>query len=385
MSSQKTISLSLFRATEYLCNTFNCYEGITTVRKFLDGFSVEANSDQIDEKEKSQRDVSMSDPRVNSMCEYLDRDETAFTGIIIFVTKLVIEQSVKLGEHEAVLGTIPLDAESHITDGQGRHTAFTKKLDFYLKQGVANEMVDKLLNRTLGLKLIVTNTETIAEARDSIRNFFSDIHLTLRKPNTSLSIYFSSAPVDKLCRDVCNTLSLNGQPLINRIAVNGKIKQGQIWDLLQFRSFVLKIMGATPAAANKDLAIADSYDRWREILLAITPCIFKTFPLHDLDSKDWRQFHDKALFTKALYAQGLGYLARSVIDEALDSQMKLNYLVFDKLANLPQFDLGHQVWVSQEIAHKVDKKTKITPKCDLKIGAFLCRELRVYPCRALTA
>ncbi|ELC9582608.1 DGQHR domain-containing protein [Vibrio vulnificus] len=381
-----SLSLSLFKANEYLNDSFTCYEGIISVKDFLSGFSVEANSNQLDEKEKSQRDVSMSDSRVRGMCDYLDKKETAFTGIIVFVTKLEILEQIKVGNFEAVFASLLPEAERFIADGQGRHTSFSKKLLSFKNKGVNGEKrVQNLLSRTLGIKVIVTNTQTIREVRGAIRQLFSDIHLNLKKPTTSLSLYFSSEPLAQLCRDICENIPFSGKPLIDRIAINGKIKQGQVWDLQQFRSFVLKMMGTTPQSANKSLVSYDCYQQWKSIFLALIPPILSSLPVDELDGGEWKKAHDRALYTKALFAQGLGYLARSVIEESYENGVKVDYSVFTNLSSLPLDDMGNDFWLENQVTFEGKTKVTIVPKCDLKIGSLLCRRLKVYPSIVLTA
>lgn len=383
------VELCLFEANEGLRDSFDCYEGVITIGNYLKGFEVEANSDVLKEQQKSQRDVSVKDSRVNGIVTYLDEEETAFTGVIVFVNKIDVIQSVTLGAlgaQKAIVARIPNDASSFINDGQGRHVAFTKKLDFYLNQEqVDHEKVDAFLGRTLGIKFIVTNTETVDEVKDLIRKLFADIHLNLVKPKTSLSLYFSDTPLCRLLRDICTEVQLNGAPLLDAIAVNGKIKRGQVWDLNQFRSLCLTLMDSTAKAANSQLYDGGCYAQWKATTCALLNYLLPLLSIDHFDSDDWKKRHASSLVGKALFAKGVGFLLRSVIEEALENNRKVDYKVFDPLSALPLHQLDDSVWLDSKIAFRGTKSVQITPKSEKAIGSFLCRKLRVYPSIQLTA
>ncbi|MDN3661145.1 DGQHR domain-containing protein [Vibrio agarivorans] len=380
------VEVCLFEASEGLRSSFDCYEGVITVGDYLTGFSVEANSDVLKEQDKSQRDVTENDPRVNGIFSYLDEDETAFTGVIVFVSKIEVLETFQVGRQKAILAHLSSDASTFINDGQGRHVAFSKKIKHLQNQETVNqEQVEQLLNRTLGIKFIVTNTETVDEVKGLIRKLFADIHLNLVKPKTSLSLYFSDAPLCRLLKDICSEVFINQKPLLDAIAVNGKIKKGQVWDLNQFRSLCLTLMDSTPKAANQQLYDPSCYAQWKA---TISGLLSKTLPLLSLehfDTDDWKQHHTESLVAKALFAKGLGYLLRSAIEEALENNRKVDYVAFSNLASLPLHQLADPIWLDSNIAFKGTKTVQIAPKSEKVIGSFLCRKLRIYPSIRLTA
>lgn len=378
------LHLSLFKANEYLRPTFDCFEGLITVRDYLSSFTVEANSNVISEKDKWQRDVNPNDRRVKGMFNYLDEEETGFTGIIIFVNRLKIEQQINVGHQVAVVGCLEPDAERFINDGQGRHTAFSKKLEHLRSAEVVDEAaIEKLLDRTLGLKLIVTNTDSLDEVKEAIRKLFSDIHLNLVKPNTSLSLYFSDEPVSRLMRALCETVSVEDKPLYDRIALNGEIKQGQIWNLQQFRTLVLRVMGAATAKANKLLKDPIAFEEWKLTLTKVLTELLAQLPVSQLDSDEWSKVHQTSLYTKALAAEGLGYLARSMLEFALRQQEKVDFTVLRGLQELELDNMASKLWVSDKVCFKDGATVKITPKSGKLIGNLLCNHLSVFPAKSL--
>ena len=245
------IQLSLFKAKEGLRPSFDCYEGIITVGNYLDAFCCEKNSDAISEYDKCQRDVTKS--RVDAIEGYLSEEETAFTGVVVFVNRAELAREIEVGDQTAVVLKLDESMSAHITDGQGRYTAFSKKLN----QLIASESLDSvaaLRARTLGLKLVVTNTEHVLDVKDAIRSFFADVHLNLKKPSTALSLFFSGDPLSRLMRSVSMRVSINGYNLFDRLATSTTLKQHQIMDYSHFRTLICRILAVSPKKANEALS-----------------------------------------------------------------------------------------------------------------------------------
>ena len=93
------LELIMFLGKEGISTKSIVLEGVMTYREWADGFTAEANSDKIEEKYKSQRDVD--EKRVNGLDNYFDtRFDTSLPGITIFVTDLeIIEEFENAGDY----------------------------------------------------------------------------------------------------------------------------------------------------------------------------------------------------------------------------------------------------------------------------------------------
>ncbi|WP_235187491.1 DGQHR domain-containing protein [Vibrio nigripulchritudo] len=367
----------MFRASEGFGPSFDCFEGIITIADFLNGFTREENSDTMSFEDKCQRDVSLGDSRVKGIYQYLSVPEkvTGFTGIIIFVNTAKVVEELMLGSQLAVVLEIPAFASRHVLDGQGRHAAFTKKLAALREQGNQTQ-IDLLLKRTLGLKFIVTNTPHVKDTRKVMRQFFSDVHLNLKKPPTTLSLFFSDDPLSRFMRSLSMSVSVSGKPLYERLVVHGKTERGHITDYSQLRSMVCKSIGSGPAKAAAFLADEQAYSAWLTILTKLVSAAYSNIDAGQLDSDDWSEAHSKALFTKALFTTALGMSIRALIQHSAMSNTKVNYARFSSLAALPLDDLSDPLWINAGVSQKDDQgKVTIIPKCSHSILAILCDSL----------
>jgi hypothetical protein len=77
---------------------------------------------------------------------------------------------------------------------------------------------------------------------------------------------------------------------------------------------------------------------------------------------------------------GLGYMVRSLMEEAIISG-RLDLTILKPLESLP---LNNKDSISFKKAKIIDEDNKIISKTDKRIGAFLCRNIRVMPCETLT-
>jgi len=383
--SGKDLQLTLFCATEGLSNAhenIEVFEGLITVGEICDSIQLENDSDYLCEQQKMQRDIAAS--RVNGIVNYLEeREDTVFPGITVFVSKLDITQEVTVGTRQMVIANIAQDYDRLCSDGQGRTSSFLILKDKLVKSGDDNAL-DKLLSMTLNMKLIVTNTATIADVKSVVRQYFADLHLNLKRPSTSLSLYFDqSDPCSRLTRQLLEEIVVKKHVLIDLMALNGKIKDNQIWTLVQFKDFITTLTGKTPKELSRSLTDADVFNQWLGILKKVILNIFDALPIETLMSStdvSYNKSHKLAIFTKALFAKGLGYLGQSILDEAMNNG-ELNLDVIKELSALPLLDMNDIHWASCGVVDETSGK--IIPKTDKKIGALLCRKLQVYPCAAL--
>lgn len=380
---KKTLPLVLEKAKEGFSKTYcvDIYEGVLTVGEYIHGFAVEKNSNEVSEKDKMQRDVNVSDSRVKSMKGYIKRGASIFNNVTIFVNKLSNQELVKVGHKELVVTSIPEGAETHITDGQGRHTSFESLLSELSE--LSDEEREELSSHTLSVKFVVTNTDTIFEVRHIVRQVFSDYHLNLVKPSASLSLYFdASTPYGRLMTALLNE-EVNGEPLVERISLKGKITGKQVWTLAMFATFVHTSLGKTKASLNKELQDSDCFDQTLALVKNILPKTLGLMPLDIIDEKNdaVKKVHDGALFTKALFLTGLGYVVRSLMEQAITS----GSLSFDSLEKIKSLPLADKSCDSLKKARIIDEDDKIISKSDKRIGGYMCRITGIMPCEALMA
>lgn len=376
----KDLPLTLFVGNEGLTHHYKgtqSFEGVMTVKEFVEQFSCEKNSDLIDESEKMQRDVSEKDPRVKCMVTYVKKGASIFPNVTIFLNYLVILENIKVGCRDMVIASIHKDADRHITDGQGRHT--TASIVLGLDESELINLND-FANHTISVKLVITNTETIYEARKMVRQVFSDYHIALKKPNSSISLYFdSSTPYGLLMNELMES-ELEGKPMHTWVASKGRVTGHQAWSLAQFANFVHTALGKTKSSLNKDLLDEDCYLETRNVLVDLLPMLISKLPLNSLINEE-KGSHSKALFTKALFLTGFGYLVRSAIEDSLISG-ELNIEAFDQLQKLPLANMFDDSLREEKI---VDENGKIISHSSKRIGSYLCNKIRIMPCALLTA
>ncbi|WP_025562890.1 DNA sulfur modification protein DndB [Psychromonas sp. SP041] len=393
---KKDLQLTLFKAQEGIMNLYpdiEVCEGIITTQELIEHFLVEQNADVIDEKYKMQRDVDKS--RVNGHIDYVREGNTIYPSLTIFVNKLDIQEETTIGNRVVYIANLLSGSDRFLCDGQGRYSGNKHVYSEMESMGDFNEML-RLGNQTFGFKVIITNSDTIYCKKEIVRTVFSDYHLNLKKPSTSLSLYFDGkTPYSKLMRSLIETTELAGKPLEKWISLNGTLKLGQMWKLDQFAKFIHTAMDKTKGQFNKDLKEQEVYDEVLSVLQVILPKALNNLPVNVLteDTEGSPNVpHDATLFGAALFSEGLGYLVRSIIDRSFITG-KLEISKLDALANLPLDNLYDKEWLKADIimpnpnaASSARAKEFIIVKHSAKrIGSHLCEMLDVYPCKALRA
>lgn len=386
--SNSALTLPLFISNEGISHHYDnidVYEGIISIGELCDQIAIETNSDLLDETEKMQRDVLVS--RVNAICDYLKRKNTVFPGITVFVNRLDKLETHNISGRKIAVSRIKAGYDRFCGDGQGRISAFLKhksQLEALCLEGVdgAQDELDLLLNQTLNMKLVVTNTTSIAEVSHIVRQCFADYHLKLKRPSTSLSLYFDAAdPTSCFIRSLLDDCTLYNRPLLHYIALNGKIKHQQIWTLIQFKTLIITMTGKTNSEFGKHISDTNAYNQWLDIFKKVLGAYLANLPMDKLVNSSQSEFrvnHNQALFTKALFAKALGYLGLSVLDNAIKNG-HLDLTPLKQLNDLELLDLGNPYWEQ----NKIVEAGKIIPKTDKRIASLLCRELQIYPCAAL--
>lgn len=381
------ITLSLFKAREGFRSSFDCFEGIISIGQYIDGFVCEPNSDEMPEHDKCQRDVTRS--RTSGIESYTTIDvesegESAFTGVVIFVNQAQVLQSIPVGDETAVVLSIADTASTHITDGQGRHTAFSSKVQKLLESGEPSQ-VERLRARTLGLKLIVTNTDSVLDAKDAIRTFFASIHLNLKKPATSLSLFFSDDPLSRLMRSVSIKSEVGGRTLYDRLSTTKTLSMGQIMDYGHFRTLICRMLGASPKSANAALSDSDVFDAYESIFSKLLVALYSRIDVSGVDEHDYAKYRSSAMYNKALVIGALGAVCRSLIETAGRTSTKIDLTKLDALSDLPLGAMNDSLWIENGIVTvKPNGSVTITPKSESVIALLICDKLNIEPSAALT-
>ena len=168
------------------------YEGVMTFAELATHLSIEENSDSLSEQLKKQRDVDKS--RVSGLKDYWGKSTgTVFPNMTFFANRLEELDHHSISDKIIVTAKLNKNADRFICDGQGRTT--------FIKELLSDPKNAQYSGHTIALKLIITHTEDLRtpKAVKIIRQVFSDYHVSLKKPNKSVSKYFdTSTPFSRL-------------------------------------------------------------------------------------------------------------------------------------------------------------------------------------------
>lgn len=361
--------LTLFRAKEGLSNKarVTIYEGVITFCELTEHFPVEDNSDVLNEQLKRQRDVDSG--RVNALKRYWsETDAAVFPNMTFFCNELTILEDMTIGNRSIITAELPATAERFIADGQGR-TTFIKWLLSHNR--------DEFNDFTVSFKLIHIDDKSLKTtfATKLIRQLFSDYHVSLKKPNKSISNHFNNrTPFAALLNDLLEMDIDGGKYLKDRIGLHGKINRGTMWKFDQLKSMILRFIGVTASTADKFLVDAEKYEVSLNLCRDFLRQAISKFPAEMLDDKNFKARHDAAMFTKVVFTNGLGLLGRSIFD-AIISGSDDSFEVLKNLS-LPIADKTDKFWQRNNVTTADHKMVRGSDK---RIGSLLCQHLKVYP------
>lgn len=375
--SGTNLTLAMFKSKEGITQQgVDTFEGVMTFKELAESFGIEPNSDLVDEKYKRQRDVDTR--RINGFRSYWESSKaTVFPNITIFVNEVDVIKEVDLVGKTLVSASLKPESSRLISDGQGRTT--------FIKWLLEQEQMTEFESHTIAYKLIVTNTPTLTceKSNKLIKQLFSDYHSNIVKPSQSISKYFdSSTPFSRLMNALLEIQLDDSHQLKDVISLNGKIKRSQVWNFVQLNSLVQKFLKVTPATANKQLADEQIYTCTLELCTSFLKQIFAQIPFSELDTDNYLAVHEKVMYTKAVFANALGFVGRSLLDEMLIDyqrtwdELSLKLILKDKL---------DKFWITSKVTLNDEGKITIIKGTERRIGALLCRELRIYPCTELLA
>lgn len=373
--SNTDLDLVLFVGNEGITTQgVRVFEGVVTARELVDNFSIEASSLVIPEHQKCQRDLEKA--RAKQLYSYFEmRDDTVLPSLTIFVSEVINEEFIRVGHRDMITLTVPALSDRLVADGQNRLTLYKSLL----------ELRPELETQTLNVKFIVSDTPTLEPVKTVIRQLFSDFHFKLKKPTASQNLYFDSAePYSVLMRRFLD-IALHGQQLMDFVSVTGKIKNTQLMQLKQLQDFLNTATASTAAKTNAALkANPEQMDDFFALCQPFLTQFFTLLPLHQLSKLD----KESMMFSKAIFWQGVAWLIRSLMEDAITQGCPVDWSKLNGLADLPLFDMTHEYWVNAKVVLiDEDEQGNISHKMlkgsEKALGRALCRQLRVFYCEQL--
>ncbi|MBE8232318.1 MAG: DGQHR domain-containing protein [Endozoicomonadaceae bacterium] len=376
--SNKALPLTLFIGKEGINNAaVDTYEGVITFGELVEHFQVEANSDSLDEIYKKQRDVDSA--RIEGLKRYWkNTTNSVFPNMTFFANDLAVKKTVNVGTKKMAVAELAPLADRFICDGQGR----TSFIQWLLSQD--EPLTEEFRAHTISFKLLVTGTESLStpKAIKVIKQTFADYHCNLKKPNKSISKCFdSSTAFSRMLNELLDMELTNGKTVRNRIALHGNIRKGHVWTFAQFSSMIQKLLNVTPASASAQLKDEVNYDVTVSICTSFLGRVFDIMPTEMLDS-DNHKVHEDVMFSKAIFADALGFVGRSLLDEMLiDEQANWTQI---KTLSLPIDSKIDKQWLKNKVTFDDEGRIKIIKGTNKRLASLICSELRIYPCPALT-
>lgn len=374
--AQTTLQLVLFKTKEGIERRgVTTYEGVLTFAELAAHFEVEANADILPEAQKRQRDVDSS--RVNGLKRYWETsDGTVFPSITIFVSDLQVTREIQVGSRTLVEAELAADADRFLCDGQGRTTLIKHLMATAPEAGT----------HTIACKLIVTHSENLSVEPASviIKQCFSDYHAKVKVPSKSLSKHFdSSTPVARLLNELLEIRLGTDQTLLrDRIGLHGKIRLGTWCTFEQFSQLILRLLGSAQSVLNKQLADQQVYDQSFALCEGFLTRLGELLPFTELDTEQYLARHEQLMWTKAIFVSALGYVGKSLVEEMV-SDGQFSWERFKPL-QMPISNKDDKYWANYKVTLHDGNRVNIIKGTDRRIGALICRELRVLPCEELS-
>lgn len=334
----------------------------------------ELEDESIPERQRVQRDVAK--PHVKNIITYLiERDNTVFSSACLIVTKLELD-CIFAGAVSVYNGVLPANADRIFIDGQHRVGSI----------GEAIVIRPEIANHHLDVKVIVVPTDTIRESAAFICQIFRDLNQA-KKPNTSQTIYFDSEfASSRLAKDLLDATASMGLGFGDAIAVNGKIKKGQLYTLANFTDFIQILIGkSNKVKLNEALEDDDTYNLYLLLISKFIEGFYNQLSFEQIKtSPDWKAAQDGCVVTCAIGLKALAYVGRSLIENMMvNEQSELNLDCLALLNKLPLHERGNDVWIKKEIYQVIDEKLKIVRSSEKRLARVLCHTMRIIPCEEL--
>lgn len=375
--NNKDLPVVLFKTNEGIEKRgVRTYEGLLSFRELAEYFQLEPNSDKLNEDLKVQRDVDS--PRVNKLKKYWENSSgPVFPGMTIFINALDIIATHDVGGRTIAESIIKSDTCRVIGDGQGR-TALIK----WLQESGKN---DTALDYTISVKFIVTDTSALTcdKAKKIIRQVFADYHVELKKPTKSISKHFNTDSYFTVFVNELLKLDFGFGEIKSCIALHGVLRRGNVWTYDQFTGMILKLLNTSTGNIQKELADDGKRAQLFELCKQFLNAVFTTLPINILDTDNYKECHDNTMFTKAIFANALGYVGQSIFDELI-AGTKNDFSDLTRI-KMPITSKQDKYWQKSKVTMNDEGVIKIIRGTDKRIASLICHDLRIFPCKSLTA
>ena len=101
--------------------------------------------------------------------------------------------------------------------------------------------------------------------------------------------------------------------------------------------------------------------------------VFNLCPITNLDGDDHSKVRDKAMFTKAIFTEGLGLLGDAFIQAKIKGNPLADLNLIGSI-DAPINNMEHKIWLEEKITHR-DGSIKIMKGSAKKVAIYLCSEL----------
>lgn len=354
--SEKSLSCYVIKGEEGIGPVCS---GNVTYDEFVRFFAVADTS--VSEIDKVQRDTAPS--RVTGVEQYLlGREDTTFPEVFVITTHFdfsPISAPLLNGVSEPGVLTLPTSAERMLVDGQGRRLGVEKAL----------AMAGSLGSRTIGVKFFATGTDSLLDAKKTIRQIFADYHRKVIKPNASINLFFDgSERAATFVFDAYEHLRKQGFPMEQLVSLEGNTKC--VYTLAQFKDFLSAFTGLSAKQVNQSLADAEHANLYLSLVSDFFEVLMTVPVFAELDTQDIKVIRKSHLLCCAIGLSALGHLARNVIDGALVKQQPVNFSVLAPLATM-DFAKTAKRWVGKVVTED-EKMIKGTAR---KMAAMMSSEL----------
>ncbi|MUJ20355.1 DNA sulfur modification protein DndB [Aliivibrio fischeri] len=279
-------------------------------------------------EDKLQRDPTPA--RIKGISNYLiSRKNTIFPEIILGITKANFESMAVDTKTGMEIGHIHLDADTPaiLVDGQGRRLGIESAINTF----------PHLASNCIDLKIIVTETTSITEAKGLLRQVFSDLHKKIVKPSGSTNLYFDRAVNSSnfLASTLESLKSKNSEAItfFNLISIEGK--NTHPYTLAQLSKFVQCFTGMSLSEQNKTFNDDAVFEFNQRIVRLYLNQILQTFPELTtlIGKKEVTQGRELSIIPTAIWLEALGYVGRSILYKSILYKKPVDFSVLNHISN----------------------------------------------------
>lgn len=286
--------------------------------------------------------------RIKDLNKYLlERKNTIFPQVICVVTKANFEpvEGLDCGNGVNTIGKLSINGndERQLVDGQGRLLS---------SQAVIEVAYELFKGRSIDMKVVIANTDTLLEASTMIRQIFSDIHKRVKKPNSSINLHFDSSessstfPVKAVEHFRDNDMQFD-----KWISLDGSTNK--IWTLAQFKNFLCRFTGLSSTAINTEFAKSPEFAAlYIGLLPQLLNPIAKISVFNDItEDTKLAELKNDNLLCCAIGIDAIGILGNLIITLATNDNTAPDFSPLDKIADI-DFSKSSKLFVGTVVDEK---------------------------------